>query len=256
MNKLTLVAALALAVAGMANAGTMCPEHFYQGKEPVLLNAKATSPNDAKLCYQVFAVYHSAKSLTPLWSAEHLTREHVLQAKGLERDNDFHEAQEIATKNRAWLRDYSRSGFDRGHMAPSGDAPTGESQRETFTLANMIPQAPKLNRGIWEGYESALRDMVKRRGELYIITGPLFEGASLSRIGGRTLVPSSVYKVVLDPYQQKAAAIVCRNDDSQTCEVMPVPSLEARAKITFFPSGSVAGGLEIPAPKFHFKGRH
>lgn len=238
LKPLFVVFALAIA------ASATCPEHFYGGKEPQFTEPKLLSGNDAKQCYEVFSLYHSAKSLTPLWVAERLTRANVLSAKGLPRDNDFHEAQAIPDRFRAWLKDYARSGFDRGHMAPSGNAPNKSAQWETFTLANMVPQAPKLNRGLWERYESALREMAKRRGQIYIITGPLYEGAYIKKVG-RVLVPTSVYKVVLDPNNQVAGAIVCVNDDTESCQSSTVAELQKRAKITFFPSGSWREGLQI-----------
>ena len=78
---------------------------------------------------------------------------------------------------------YRRSGYDRGHMTPSGDMPDEHAQQQTFSLANMVPQTAALNRGVWEGIESAVRDLAVRQGELYVVTGPVFAGQELKSIG-------------------------------------------------------------------------
>ena len=48
--------------------------------------------------------------------------------------------------------DYTRTGYDRGHMAPNYLIATryGKvAQRETFLMSNIVPQTPELNRGPW-----------------------------------------------------------------------------------------------------------
>jgi len=46
------------------------------------------------------------------------------------------------------------------HVAPSADMFDQQSQQECFTLANMVPQEPSVNRGVWERVESATRKLV------------------------------------------------------------------------------------------------
>jgi len=75
-----------------------------------------------------------------------------------------------------WYRvsgsDYSGSGFDRGHMAPSADRTnTISSNSSTFLMTNMIPQAPDNNQGVWANLENYLRTLVSQGKELYIISG-------------------------------------------------------------------------------------
>jgi len=54
--------------------------------------------------------------------------------------------------------DYTRSGYDRGHMAPNADFDdTYENAVLTFFIANVWPQTPLVNRGDWGKTESETR---------------------------------------------------------------------------------------------------
>ncbi|MSU50844.1 MAG: hypothetical protein EXS37_17445 [Opitutus sp.] len=45
--------------------------------------------------------------------------------------------------------DYSGSGYDRGHMCPSGDRTLSTADNQfTFFMSNMLPQAPDNNQGV------------------------------------------------------------------------------------------------------------
>jgi endonuclease G, mitochondrial len=75
-----------------------------------------------------------------------------------------------------WYRvsgsDYSGSGFDRGHMTPSGDRTSSVTTNSaTFLMTNMMPQAPDNNQGVWEKLESYARDLANQGKDLYIIAG-------------------------------------------------------------------------------------
>jgi len=77
-------------------------------------------------------------------------------------------------------KDYSNTGFDRGHLCPHGDrSASAEMSFATFILTNIIPQAPNVNRKAWEQLESYSRDLVERHHDrLYILAGPSGQGAS------------------------------------------------------------------------------
>lgn len=72
-----------------------------------------------------------------------------------------------------------RAVFDRGHMAPAGDMPTAQAMAQSFSLANMVPQAPENNRGLWaKAFECSTRRYVKRTGStVYVFTGPVYSVA-------------------------------------------------------------------------------
>ncbi len=119
------------------SAPTQCDGLYYGNEAPDILNTKL-QPKTKELCYSAFAIMHSGISRTPLWSAEHLTKERLRHKS--KRTNDFHPDDQLSSDERSELADYARSGYDRGHMAPAADMPNKNAQHECFTLANMVPQ--------------------------------------------------------------------------------------------------------------------
>jgi endonuclease G len=214
---------------------TACPEHFPAGQAPDIINQKI-STKTRELCNSGYAELHSGVTRTPLYSAEHLTRERLVHRKGLKRVNSFHADDRLPPSERAELADYVRSGYDRGHIAPSGDMFDPLSQHESFSLANMVPQEPSINRGVWERIESGVRRMVKSKGELFVVTGPLFQGSELKRVGGRVLVPSATFKAVYDPNRQEAGAYVVGNATGALPQVVSIAELNQMAGLDIFPA--------------------
>ena len=90
---LSLTAALSLSA-----ASTTCSNIYFNNDAPDIINSKLTSKTK-ELCYKEFAVMHSGVSHTPLWSAEHLTRE--MLAKKAARSNDFHAEERLNHDDRA-----------------------------------------------------------------------------------------------------------------------------------------------------------
>jgi endonuclease G len=101
---------------------------------------------------------------------------------------------------RAELKDYENSGYDRGHMAPAADFERSKNAMSTtFLLSNMVPQRPNLNRIRWKQLETVVRKLAKDRGSVWIVTGPVFAGNKpIKTIGpDKVAVPSHCFKVVL-----------------------------------------------------------
>lgn len=230
---------------------TACPKHFVGGQPPHLLNEKLTAKSK-ELCNSGYGTLHSGITRTPLYAAEHLTRDRLDQGKGLKRISKFHADERLPRSERAELDDYARSGYDRGHVAPSGDMFDPQSQHESFALSNMIPQEPSVNRGVWERIESGIRRMVKSRGELYVVTGPLFQGGNLQQIGGRVMVPTSTFKAVYDPVRQESGAYIVENVPAAVPRVVSINELTKIAGMDVFPSVNEQvkqRAMRLPMPK-------
>ncbi len=233
-----------------------CSSQLYGGMAPDIKNPKLAAQTHP-VCFTEIAVLHSGIARTPLWSAEHLTATRVERARTLPRlrSSAFHEELGLPPGDRSGLSDYRRSGYDRGHMAPSGDMSTPESQEESFSLANMIPQEPCNNEVLWEGIESAVRDMALASGEVYAVTGPAFLGAELQSLKGRVLVPTHIFKAVYVPPKNAAAAYFAPNDGSQGWESISISELESRTSIDVFPRLDARvkqHAMNLPEPVPHF----
>ncbi len=242
---------LSISTAFPTYAQTSCPEHFASGQAPELINQKL-SAKTKDVCYSGYALKHSGITRTPLYSAEHLTRDRLTMGKGLKRNSKFYPDPNIPSSERAELHHYARSGYDRGHVAPSGDMFDQQSQQECFSLANMIPQESSVNRGVWEGIESATRKLTKDRGELYVVTGPIYSGSGIQKIGGAVMVPTQVFKAIYDPKRNEAGAYLVGNIEGSQSQTITIAELEKLSGINVFPSINAQTkdkGMRLPEPK-------
>jgi endonuclease G len=247
-----LIAIVTAATGSQALA--QCSSVFADGKAPEI-ERQAMAVRTTMLCNEDYASLASGLTKGALWSAEHLTAESVAAAKQQPRTGRFHEESRIPASDRGMTADYARSGYDRGHMTPSGDMPSQHSQEETFTLANMVPQTPQLNRGVWEAIEEAVRSLAIQDGSLYVVTGPAFVGSPIKYVGDdRVLVPTSTWKAIYDPKNHDTGVYVCKNDQTPHCSIHTVIELVRQTGIDPFPSVSVMQKSTImllPKPEPH-----
>ncbi|ENX19377.1 hypothetical protein F892_03543 [Acinetobacter vivianii] len=210
-----------------------CLKQFYRDVPP-LLSKDSLKKDSYALCFNDFNVMYSGISKTPLWSAEYLTPERL--SIKIKREDNFHEETRVQLAHRALLSDYRGSGYDRGHMAPNGDMNNTAAQYDSFSLANMVPQAPKNNQEVWRKLEEAVRSMVtKQHKDAYVLTGPIFEGKRLKTIGKGVIVPTAVYKAVYLPKQGIIGAYYAPNNNSLQVKVVSVCYLEEKLGINLFP---------------------
>ncbi|MDQ3321402.1 MAG: DNA/RNA non-specific endonuclease [Acidobacteriota bacterium] len=88
------------------------------------------------------------------------------------------------------------TGYDRGHITPSGDRTRSiPDNSATFLMTNILPQLAANNQGPWNDFENYLRTLAQAGNELYIFSG----GAGTARTiaGGKVTVPLATWKVVI-----------------------------------------------------------
>lgn len=258
-----LLASLCTVASGAALAGSACPQLYARNTPPQIVKA-AVARATRELCFETFVVMHSGVTRTPLWSAEHQSIQQLGLAEDLSREDSFHAEDRLPEAERAELEDYKSSGYDRGHMSPNHDMPDRDAQHQSFSLANMIPQAPKVNRGLWADIEETVRHEIESGRTLYVVTGPLFEGQRLQQLNGRVLVPTAAFKAVYDSATGRAGAYVVTNDKNAEhqdikASVISMAELTRRSGIDVFPFLSVqakAQAMDLPVPHPQSHSRH
>jgi endonuclease G len=154
-----------------------------------------------------YALSYDTRTRNAKWVYEVLSSKKL--AGNIKRDNfSFKEDPLIPKIFRSALCDYSRSGFDRGHLAPAANhKDSAVTMGDTFFLSNICPQGPKFNRGYWAKLEKTVRDMTNHHGVVEVFTGPLYlptEDGSGKRwvryqvIGENDVaVPTHFYKIIV-----------------------------------------------------------
>lgn len=179
------------------------------------------SPQDREsiLDHQYFLISYNKDHMLPNWVRYSLTAE-KLKIKKAKRRNKFLPDPLLARKG--WEPvlggDYKKSGYDRGHMAPSEDFVWDQSvNNATFYMTNIAPQLGSLNRGPWKVLEEKVRRWACFEENITVITGPLLE-ANLPKIKSKISIPKKFFKVIVDetPPKKSIGFIFNQTDKSGT----------------------------------------
>lgn len=150
----------------------------------MVLNASARSPQHVpdSLDMGTYSVVYDSALLIPI-SADWIIDSSFLGETKRVPSWRFMEDTRLAPP-RACHDDYSRSGWDRGHMCPAADRSKSLLQmRSTFVMSNVCPQSPALNRGAWKKMEEACRAMARNGDSIRIHVDVVFWRADTARIG-------------------------------------------------------------------------
>lgn len=209
-----------------------------------------------------FLTVYDRQTRNPYYVVEHITPQSIAKngSNGDRKNSVFKEDESIPEKFRARLRDYFRSGYDRGHQAPAANAKfSQEAMDETFYLTNMAPQVGAgFNRDYWAHFEDFCRRLTNDYNSVRIVTGPLYlpkkcdDGkyrVSYEVIGNppNIAVPTHFFKLIVAEQSKKksvgdedlaVAAFVMPNDvisneTPLTSFQVPIESLEKSSGLEF-----------------------
>lgn len=178
---------------------TELADHTYACSVTFAGEPKSTTyPNSITVLHNTaFLVGYDETRENPAWAAYRIPAERKYGT--LPRPSRF--STDTRTQARVTHDDYTKSGYDRGHMVPNlaiasrfGEA----AQSETFLMSNITPQKPALNQGPWRLLEDTLTNTTAvHDGEIWVVVGPIYEGAA-KKLPSGTVIPTSFFMVIAD----------------------------------------------------------
>jgi len=199
----------------------------------------AILPTETVTQHSAYSLVYNHKHMQAKWVAYNLTYGNTVG--GAERSSKFSIDPSISPRT-AVTSDYTKTGYDRGHLAPAGDMKfSAQAMSESFYMSNVSPQLPGFNRGIWKKLEEQFRSWAPSSHPVFVVTGPVLTDPISSHIGQTCSisVPQRFYKIMLDTASpMRAIAFVLPNNSSTQPLSSFALSIDEAERITgmdFFP---------------------
>lgn len=184
-----------------------------------------------------YTVSYNKDLRIPNWVSYELTRRETI---GKEKRNDRFIADPLVKGVSATNEDYSRSGYDKGHMAPAADMKwSNTAMKESFYFSNICPQHPQLNRRGWKKLEEKIRDWAAADSAIIVICGPVIRKQAKTIGKNKVVVPQQFFKVVLSPFVKPMRAIGFLFNNEQCVDplstyTVTIDSIERLTNMDFF----------------------
>ncbi len=227
-------------------------EGFGNDKDNVVINTTNFLPSSTTgqiVHHNNYSLSYNEKHEQAEWVAYILKDSHI-SSTNFKRPY-FEKDSKVKTES-AHYKNYSNSGYDKGHLCPAGDRKFSKSAfNETFLTSNISPQEHQFNAGVWNRLEQKTRYWATKHKNLYIVTGGILENSAKTIGSEKVTVPNYFYKIILD-FQEpeiKAIAFLIPHENSEKTLykfVTSIDKIEELTGIDFFPKleDSVENKLE------------
>jgi len=161
---------------------------------------------------QVFTICYDYKMKGAKYVSYTLDGDRV-NAVNIKKRNSFYTEKNLPKKYRSHTKDYTRSGYDRGHLANDASFDYDKKVvRKTYSMANIIPQAPNVNRRTWLKSEKLERNIAVKLGSVNVLNGVIYSD-NPKRIGrNKIAVPSAFWKMIFNDDKNYKKCFFYKND--------------------------------------------
>ena len=220
--------------------------------------AAANATHEHLLHQKDYLTWYDDDLRVPLWVAYKITKNNILRER--DRVECFRPDPRLPTNSAGFCTDYLEKTFDQGHLAPNADFKASEAMMiNTYLYSNMTPQHDTFNRHTWERLESLVRVWTQNRGDLFVITGSVFDqngdhvrdaddAARRVAPSNRVAIPTHFYKIIFKKKTLGASesiAILLPHDDAKhtgdawinyvTSHITTIGEIERVTGIDFLP---------------------
>ena len=183
-----------------------------------------------------YTVSYNPDLCIPNWVAWELNEEKLVERES--RNSKFVPNPKLPEDMALTTKEYTGSGWDRGHMCPAGDNKYHwRAMDESFYMTNICPQNHNLNRGDWKELEEACRRWAEVE-PVYIVCGPINYRTPKYGYIGKTFkirIPDAFFKVVLAGMQSgnpRAIGFIYKNEAGNNKRDKYVNSVDEVERIT------------------------
>lgn len=176
-----------------------------------------------RICHKGLAIGFDSPRRNPAWVAYRLRKSEQQNTDNKRRG--FYPDASIPEINQTLDKDYTNTGYDRGHLAPSLAMSFDQSSQgpweSCYACTNIAPQAASTNRNGWESFEGVIRDYAEDKNneyghsanhDVFLITGLGYWNRKTPLTHGALVVPSFYWTVACDMQAKSSFAIIADND--------------------------------------------
>ena len=208
--------------------------HCYQGC-PL-----GTSADNHLIIRPIYALSYNTERKSADWVAYKVSEGSIGIASSLSRQplpDDF----VTDTLEAVDFLDSEASGLIRTRYVPLVDFAGTPYWNEVNYLTNIVARSSRLNQGAWYGLDWAIRNLVNREGDVFVLTGPVYKSEPevaplLTEKAHR--VPDGFFKIVITQSGQGAAFMFDQSVPVHVhhCELRAtVDEIEQATGLRFFP---------------------
>ncbi len=161
---------------------------------------------------KVYTICYNYKAKGAVYVAYNLDGK-LVNAINIKKRYKLYTEKNLPKKYRSNKSDYSNSSYDRGHLASHGSFDYDKKIIQKInTMANIIPQSPKVNRHTWIKAEKLERLIASKLGEVSVINGIVYS-SNPKRIGKNQIaVPDAFWKMIYNNDKNYRKCFYYRND--------------------------------------------